>query len=228
MKYLFSVLTLLAISANGLFAAHHANKPASVAPSEGFVALFDGKTTEGWYAQPAGPQTIWKADPKTGVLSRSLQNGYIWTEKTYGDFILDLEYKLSRRCNSGVFFRADPKNSVQGGFEIQLLDPQGQDWGKNDHGSIYDAVSPISKPAGKVGDWDKMRIRVKGDIIRVWVNGTKVSEADLSKWTTAEMNPDGTKNKFKTALNDLPKTGHIGFQDHGHNVAFRNVFLKEL
>jgi len=228
MKYLFSVLTLLAISANGLFAAHHANKPASVAPPEDFVALFDGKTTEGWYAQPAGPQTIWKADPKTGALSRSLQNGYIWMEKTYGDFILDLEYKLSRRCNSGVFFRADPKNPVQGGFEIQLLDPQGQDWGKNDHGSIYDAVAPISKPAGKVGDWDKMRIRVKGDIIRVWVNGTKVSEADLSKWTTAEMNPDGTKNKFKTALNDLPKTGHIGFQDHGHNVAFRNVFLKEL
>ena len=42
------------------------------------------------------------------------------------------------------------------------------------------------------------------------------------------MNPDGTENKFKTALNDLPKTGHIGFQDHGHNVWFRNIYIKEL
>ena len=126
------------------------------------------------------------------------------------------------------FIVSDPNNPVQGGFEIQLLDSQGQDWGKHDHGAIYDAVAPTSKPAGKVGDWDKMRIRVKGDIVRVWVNGTKVSEADLSKWTTPQKNPDGTKNKFKTALNDLPKVGHIGFQDHGHNVAFRNVFIKEL
>jgi hypothetical protein len=228
MKRILSLWIAFAATTFVLQGAHHANKPAKLTVPDGFIALFDGKSTDGWTTQPTGPQTVWKADPKTGVLSRSLQNGYIWTEKTYGDFILDLEYKLSKRCNSGVFFRTDPKNPVQGGFEIQLLDPQGQDWGKNDHGAIYDAVAPTSKPAGKVGDWDKLRIRVKGDVIRVWVNGTKVSEADLSKWTTAQMNPDGTKNKFKTALNDLPKTGHIGFQDHGHNVSFRNIFLKEL
>ncbi|MDA0348210.1 MAG: DUF1080 domain-containing protein [Verrucomicrobia bacterium] len=225
-----ALLFILAIGtfSIGLQAAHHASKSAADKVPDGFVALFDGKSTDGWFTQPNGPQSVWKADPETGVLSRSLQNGYIWTERTYGDFILDLEYKLSRSCNSGVFFRTDPVNPVQGGFEIQLRDPQGQDWGKNDHGAIYDAVAPTSKPAGKLGEWDKLRIRVKGDIVRVWVNGTKVSEADLSNWTTPEMNPDGSKNKFKTALNDLPKTGHIGFQDHGHNVSFRNIFLKEL
>jgi hypothetical protein len=225
MKTILTLLVALAITSLSLQSAHHASK--AKAP-KGFVALFDGKSTSGWFTAPDGPQSVWKADSKTGVLSRNLQNGYIWTEKTYGDFILDLEYKLSKRCNSGVFFRTDPKNPVQGGFEIQLLDPQGRDWDKNDHGAIYDAVAPTSKPAGKIGDWDKLRIRVKGDIVRVWVNGTKVSEADLSKWTIPQQNPDGTKNKFKTALNDLPKTGHIGFQDHGYNVSFRNVFIKEL
>ena len=225
-KYLCFTLTLAAFSLS-LQAAHH-GKAAKLNPPDGFVALFDGKSLDGWMTNPGNTRDTWSIDPKTGVLERNLKNGYIWTEKPYGDFVLDLEYKLSRRCNSGVFLRSDPNNPVQGGFEIQLLDSQGQDWDKKDHGAIYDAVAPSSKPAGKVGDWDKLRIRAKGDIIRVWVNGTKVSEADLSKWTTPQKNPDGSKNKFKTALNDLPKMGHIGFQDHGHNVSFRNIFLKEL
>ncbi len=227
MKILLTFILTFLFSFLNLQAAHHASK-AKVNLPDGFVALFDGKSKDGWFTNPRGAQEVWKVDPKTGALARSLQNGYIWTEKEYGDFILDLEYKLSRGCNSGVFYRTDPNNPVQGGFEIQLLDSQGVDRGKHDHGAIYDAVAPSSKPAGKVGDWDKLRLRVKGDIVRVWVNGVKVSEADLSKWTTAQKNPDGSKNKFKTALNDLPKMGHIGFQDHGHNVLFRNVFLKEL
>lgn len=227
MKRLLSTVLTLTIIACGLQAAHH-GKVSQPNPPDGFVALFNGKSMDGWFTNPVNTRDTWSVDPNTGVLGRNLKNGYIWTEKQYGDFILDLEYKLSRRCNSGVFFRSDPGNPVQGGFEIQLLDSQGQDLGKYDHGAIYDAVAPSTKPAGKVGDWDRMRIRVKGDIIRVWVNGTQVSEADLSKWTSPQQNPDGTKNKFKTALNDLPKTGHIGFQDHGHNVSFRNVFIKEL
>ena len=106
----------------------------------------------------------------------------------------------------------------------QVADEHGLDIAKQ----MDAAGMATSNPAGKVGDWDKLRLRVKGDIVRVWVNGVKVAEADLSKWTTAQKNPDGSKNKFKTALNDLPKIGHIGFQDRGHNVSCRNVFLKEL
>lgn len=227
MKKLLALPLVLVLSLFNLHAAHHGSK-AKVNPPDGFVALFDGKSLDGWFTHPDNTRETWVADPETGVLGRNLRNGYIWSEKKYGDFILDLEYKLTRHCNSGVFFRSDPNNPVQGGFEVQLLDSQGRDLGKNDHGAIYDAVAPSSKPAGKVGDWDQLRIRVKGDIVRVWVNGTLVSEADLSKWTTPQQNPDGSKNKFKTALSDLPKIGHIGFQDHGHNVSFRNIFLKEL
>ena len=47
-------------------------------------------------------------------------------------------------------------------------------------------------------------------------------------WDTPNKNPDGSKNKFKTALKDLPQIGHIGFQDHGHNVWYRKIAIKAL
>ena len=202
-------------------------------PPEGFTALFDGKSMDGWFTVPEGMQKPWKVDAKDGTLGRSYRGGYIWTDKSYGDFILQLDYKMSKLCNSGVFFRSDPSNPVQGGFEIQILDAKVMDTlgpGREKHanGALYDAVAPSSDPSKPVGKWNKMRIRAKGDSVRIWVNGTQVVEADLSKWTTAGMNPDGSKNKFKTALSKLPKTGHIGLQDHGHNIWFRNIFLKEL
>ena len=57
---------------------------------------------------------------KDGVLSPSEKpGGYIWSKKSYADCEVSLEYKTSERCNSGLFFRTDPKNAVQGGFEIQ-------------------------------------------------------------------------------------------------------------
>ncbi|MBH55094.1 MAG: hypothetical protein CMI18_12215 [Opitutaceae bacterium] len=227
MKYFLPMIVLLTLSLTGVQAAHHAKKP-SVKPPKGFVALFDGKSFDGWFTSAGNMRETWSVDSESGVLARTLRNVYIWTDKAYRDFILDLEYKLSRRCNSGVFIRSDPQNPVQGGFEIQLYDDNQPSSDKHSHGSLYDAQAPSSQPAKKVGEWDKMRIRVKGDLIGVWINGTQVIQADLSEWTTAQKNPDGTKNKFKTALNDLPKTGHIGFQDHGRNVAFRNIFLKQL
>ena len=60
------------------------------------------------------------------------------------------------------------------------------------------------------------------------MNGQRVQDLNLDDWKTPEKNPDGSKNKFKTALKDLPRTGHIGFQDHGHDVWYRNIRLKKL
>jgi hypothetical protein len=60
------------------------------------------------------------------------------------------------------------------------------------------------------------------------LNGKSILEADIDQWTTANQNPDGSKNKFKTALKDLPRSGHIGLQYHGHPVWFRNVKLVKL
>jgi len=202
---------------------------AKVTPPDGFVALFDGKTMEGWYTQPDNLQTVWSIDSKEGVLARSLKNGYIWTKKTYSDFILEMEFKMSRNCNSGLFYRTNPSDPVQKGFEIQLFDtPPDMEMNKHTIGALYDAQAASSNPLNPVNKWNKLRLHIEGYLIKVWINDVLVNEADFSKWTTAEKNPDGTKNKFKTALGKLPTTGHIGFQDHGHNVAFKNIFIKEL
>jgi hypothetical protein len=192
-------------------------------PPKGFVALFNGKNLDGWQAKKNG----WAVED--GVLVRKPGSGYIWSKESFGDFVLDLEVKVSRRCNSGIFFRTDPKNAVQGGFEIQVFDTTGKTkLGKHDHGALYDALAPSANPAKPAGEWDRFIITCKGPKITVSINGKQVVNANLDDWKTGNKNPDGSRNKFKTALKDLPRTGHIGFQDHGQNVWFRNVYLKKL
>ena len=192
-------------------------------PPKGFVALFNGKNLDGWQAKKNG----WAVED--GVLVRKPGSGYIWTKKSFGDFVLDLEVKVSRRCNSGIFFRTDPKNAVQGGFEIQVFDTTGKTkLGKHDHGALYDALAPSANPAKPVGEWDRFIITCKGPKITVSINGKQVVNANLDDWKTGNKNPDGSRNKFKMALKDLPRTGHIGFQDHGQDVWYRNIYLKRL
>ncbi|MEX0321895.1 MAG: DUF1080 domain-containing protein [Puniceicoccaceae bacterium] len=198
-------------------------------PPKGYKSLIKGESLDEWLVIPEKTQQIWKVDPKDGSLGRSIKNGTIWHKKTYGDFDLQLEFKMSRNCNSGVFFRSDPNNPVQGGFEIQIYDTKpNMPLDKHAIGALYDSQPASANTLNQTGKWNTFRLKVKGDRVQVWINGKLVNDADLSKWTTAEKNPDGTKNKFKTALNDLPKSGHIGFQDHGHNVWFRKIYIKEL
>jgi len=202
----------------------------SAKPPKGYTAIFDGETLNGWFYLPDDlPETVWKVNPKSGTLGRELKGGSIWTKETYGDFVLDLEFRLNPNCNSGVFVRSDPQNPVQGGFEIQLYDSYGKsEIDSHDCGALYDAVVPSSNAVKPAKEWNRITIRCKGPLIQVTLNGERIVNANLDQWTTPQKNPDGSKNKFKTALKDLPRTGHIGFQDHGHNVWFRNVYLKEL
>jgi len=211
------------------FCLTHLAHAAKNQPPKGFDLLFDGKSLDGWNYLPAEVAPVWKADPKNGTLARSVKGGAIWTDDSYSDFVLDLEFKLSKNCNSGIFVRTDPNNPVQGGFEIQLYDSHAKtEIGSHDCGALYDAVVPSANAVKPAGEWNHIQVRCKGPMIQVTLNGTRVVNANLDKWTTPQKNPDGTKNKFKTALKDLPRSGHIGFQDHGHNIWFRNVYLKPL
>jgi sialate O-acetylesterase len=188
--------------------------------------IFNGKDLTGWTSKPGG----WAAKNDETLARMKKGAGYIWSEDTYEDFVLDLEFKTAAKCNSGVFIRTDPKKGVvQNGFEIQIFDSHGKDKpGKHDCGALYDALAPRINVAKPAGEWNHLVVKAQGPHINIVLNGEEVVSADLDHWNTPRKNPDGSKNKFKTALKDLPRTGLIGFQDHGAPVWFRNVFVKRL
>jgi hypothetical protein len=208
----------------------------------GQVVLFDGVDTDQWEFR----EGAWSIDQE-GALTchleqvkqkdgnlRSRGMGYIWTKKDYGDFELKFAYRLSEGANSGVFYRADPDDPVQSGFEIQLLDDQGfrpakgKLDGKKRNGALYDAQAPQASPSKPVGQWNELTLTCDGPVIRVKINGKLVNEANIDHWETPGKNPDGTANKFKTALKLLPRRGRIGFQNHGQVVWFKDVVIRPL
>lgn len=215
--------------AMGDLKANAAPSGSKSAPKTAFHAsesLFNGANLDGWDYKPGG----WEVRSKQMTVNED--GGYIWTQQNYSNFILDLDFRMAKGCNSGVFFRTDPSNPVQGGFEIQIIDAKNWAKGKltDTHisGALYDAQAPTVDAANPAGEWNHMRLSVIDSRVQVTLNGQKVNDADLNKWTTGNKNPDGSKNKFKTALKDLPRTGKIGLQYHGHPVWFRNINITNL
>jgi hypothetical protein len=187
--------------------------------------LFNGKSLDGW-VDGNGKPTQWVIED--GALARVPKTGYIWHKDTYGDFLLELEFKVSKGCNSGVFIRTNPKDPVQKGFEIQVMDSAGKATpDKHDAGALYDASAPSVNAVKPAGEWNSLRIEAQGSKLVVILNDQKVQALDLDQWTEAHKNPDGSKNKFGTALKDLPREGRIGFQDHGHPVWYRNIRIQK-
>lgn len=179
--------------------------------------LFDGKFFDGWQ-HASGKEPGWVIEEDAMVSRKG--SGYMWTKERFGDFVLDLEVKTTG--NSGVFIRTDSlKDPVQSGIEIQVTNPSDKP-GKHSLGAFYDLVAAKSNPAKK-GEWMRMVFTAKANLLKVELNGEVINEMDLDQWTEAGLNPDGTKNKFKRALKDFKREGHIGFQDHGAEVRYRNV-----
>ena len=170
------------------------------APAEE-IALFDGKTLKGWQTKSGEPPK-WVVE-EGAMVRKKKGTGDIWTKKRFGDFKLSLEFKTEG--NSGVFIRTDdPARNVQTGIEIQVDKPRKP--GKHSVGALYDLVAP-SKDASKKGEWNTMVVVANGSRISVSINGELVTRMDLDSWTEPQKNPDGSKNKFKTALKDFKREG---------------------
>jgi len=197
----------------------------AVQAADDAIALFNGKDLTGWTCKPNG----WSVDDE-GAIAWKKGCGYLWSEKTYQNFVLDLDLKVDKGTNSGVFIRTVNKgNCVQTGMEIQVLDSFGKKPpSKHDLGALYDIMAPSKNMAKKPGEWQHMTITCNGSILLVAVNGEQVIDVDLSKWTEGNKNPDGSKNKFKAPYCTMTKAGYLGFQDHGKAVWYKNVTLKVL
>lgn len=176
------------------------------------TVLFNGTDLEGW--QIHGTEKWYVED---GLLicesGPDAEYGYLSTKKSYKDMVLKLEFKQEANGNSGVFFRSSIEGVKISGWQAEVAPPG------NNTGGIYESYGrgwlikpdPAKDQALKFGEWNKMKIRVKGGRVTTWVNGTKMIDLRDDKIGAAE--------------------GSIALQIHsggGIKVRWRNIVVKEL
>ncbi len=163
-----------------------------------------------------------------GELTHQGRRADLWTRDRFGDFILDLEFKCADNTNSGVFLRTgDTQDWLHTAIEVQILQPEAANPTHN-AGGIFDVKAPTERRLRPVGEWNHATIIARANNIHMMLNGAQVLHINLDEWTEAGKNPDGTPNKFRAAYRDMPREGHIGLQDHGQPVSFRNLRIKRL
>jgi len=172
----------------------------------------------------------WKYED--GVLTTQEKSQDIFLKDKFGDFILDLEFKLTEGANSGIIIRSGVMGNwfdwLNEGIEVQIYDTYGKRPVRNSCGAIYDCVAPSKEMSRPVGEWNRLTIICKANKIYEIFNREQVIDMDLDEWTEAGKNPDETRNKFNKAYKDMPRVGYIGFQHYGNKVWYRNLKIKPL
>jgi len=180
---------------------------------------------------PAGVWTV--AD---GVLTAS-EDQAIWTVRDYENFIVDLEFRTAAGTNSGVIvYCSDIANWIPNSVEIQIADDFAEEWAKEPAtwhcGAIFGHLAPTKSVVRKPGEWNRYTITCRGQKITVVLNGEKVTEMDMSLWTSAKTNPDGSEIPawLSRPFAELATKGRIGFQGKhaGAPIFFRNIRIREM
>lgn len=188
---------------------------------EGFVSLFDGKTLDGWQGNLQGHAV------KNGALVCNKETrGKIVTKKEFANFVFRFEFKLSPGANNGIGLRTPLEGDpAYVGMESQILDDSAPNWANlkpyQYHGSIYGIFSAKRGSLKPVGQWNSEEIVCDGSKIKVTVNGNVIVDADLDTVRDGTLDGKNHPGRFR-------KSGFVGFLSHGHDVAFRNVRIKEL
>ena len=196
----------------------------------GWALLFNGKTLDGWMTSNSKTS---KRAIEDGAINPHRCGHYMMVhEKKWSDFILKLDFKISRGCNSGIFFRTYSLQPLPGkdvgfnGLEIAIDDTTTS--GYHDTGALYDLAKPKRNAMRPAGQWNQLELTSHQSLIIVKINGETVNRIDLNLFKTKNQRPDGTPHKFDIAYRDHPRTGYIGLQDHGSDCWFKNVKLLEV
>ena len=211
---------------------------------EDWIVLFDGSSSEGWrgYKKDHFPEA-WKIED--GAIrcigsgrgeAGNKDGGDIIYDKKFKNFTLSLEWKISEGGNSGIFYlgQEDLDYVWKTAPEMQILDNDkhpdaklGVD-GNRKSGSLYDLIPAKPQNVKPVGEWNQVEITVYNGTVIHKQNGVNVVEYHL--WTP-EWNAMVAESKFPS-LNenwaDVANEGYIGLQDHGDDVWFKNIKIKEL
>ncbi|MGC6426280.1 MAG: 3-keto-disaccharide hydrolase [Akkermansiaceae bacterium] len=226
-------LVIALFTAGSALADHHGKKGANQLTDEekkaGWTLLFDGKSTEhfrNYKKDDLNPK--WQV--KNGALTLTAKGGRdLITKKQYEAFEFTVDYKISKKGNSGLMFHVQEteKKPWQTGPEIQIqdnvdgYDPQKAGW-------LYQLYKPAegvdaTKP---VGEWNTLRILITPKKCAHWMNGTKYVEYVKG---SKDWDERVAKSKFSAFPQfGKPTKGHLCLQDHGNVVSFRNIKIREI
>lgn len=196
-----------------------------------WTVLFDGKTVKGLrgYKQSGFPDSWEIVD---GTLKTVPGHGVdLISEEVYKNFELELEWKVPKGGNSGIFYFATEEGDYiwQSALEMQVVDDEKHIDGKNtltSAGALYAMIAPSANVVKPVGEFNQVRIKVKNNHVEHWLNGTKIVEyvygSDMM-WDLV------AKSKFnKMPLFAKASEGHIGLQgDHGL-IWYKNIRIRRL
>lgn len=252
---LFTLMISLVVSAALLNACGQAGQREEVAEEvpmntlsqeekdQGFILMFDGKSFDGWrgYNQPAFPEAGWVIQDGTlmvqgaGTGEAGGQGGDIIYDRKFQDFHLKLEWKVSSGGNSGIFYLAQEIEGEpvwKSAPEMQILcnerhiDAQLGVDGNRKAGSLYDLIPADPQNANPTGEWNTAEVLVYRGTVVHRQNGEVVLEYHLGT-------PDWNRMIENSKFRDFPefgiyRPGFISLQDHGDDVWFRNLRIREL
>jgi hypothetical protein len=204
--------------------------------NDGWISLFDGKTTDGWHTyHEAKAGSAWTVEDGALHLNPKSKDGHgdIVTSKEFSNFDLKVEWKISPKGNSGVIFyvKEDPKieESYQSGPEMQVLDNDGHPDGKipkHRAGDLYDLISCSKETVKPVGEWNQVEIIANHGDLKLFLNGYNVVHTTMWDANWKKM-VAGSKFKEWPVFGTFT-SGRIDLQDHGDEVWFRNIKIKSL
>ncbi len=226
----------------------------ALAPAEeaaGWVLLFDGSSLAGWrgLGRDHVPDGHWRVedgtirkvasgDVPTAADGQPLEGGDLMTETVFGDFDLRLEWKVSPGANSGIKYNVSEEMSTSSppqyaalGFEYQILDderhPDAASGPNRTAAALYDLVAPSdSKALRPVGEFNEARVVLRGNHGEHWLNGQLVLEYEIG---SSRFDSLLAASKYQPIVGFAERrVGHIVLQDHGDDVWFRNIRIREL
>jgi len=211
----------------------------SILKKNGWIWLFDGSNTDHWRLPGSNefPQKGWTVEGDLLITNKggdkSQSGGSIITREKYGNFDLRFEFNMTPGVNSGLkyFVKIYPGGSVLG-CEYQIIDDHGNKDiaedvdGKRLTAGLYELFEAKGKKLHPPGQWNSGRIVVKGDQVEHWLNGKKVLQYERGSQAFLAARAG---SKFSDVPDfGLIEEGHILLQDHGDEVAFRNIKIKVL
>lgn len=228
-KHVLFFLSFSFLLASQLFAQDGYDKHPNTS-GEGWTNLFNNDLSNAIYTKG-----VWSID-KDGVITATKDDA-IWSNKAYDNFILDLEFKNAPGTNSGVIVHAsNRKEWIPHSVEIQIADDYADEWAKSPASwqcaAIFGHQPATKHVVKKPGEWNHYTITCKDKKIWIVLNGELVNECDMSKFTSAKTNPDGSEipEWLSNPMASLPLHGYIGFQGKhaGAPIYFRNIKIKKL